>query len=212
MVNNTPPLQFADYSYTYVPGADLTGDVLLLLHGTGGDENDLVRLGQDLLPDAHIISPRGNVTEHGANRFFKRLADGVFDFDDVAYRAKQLSEFLSGVIAYHDITPTRITVLGYSNGANIAAAIMILHPGDINDAVLLRSLYPLQDLPVRDLSTKRILMLNGTYDTIIPHDRTAALATYLTASDAQLDYRLLSADHRLTGDDIDIVREWIQPK
>jgi phospholipase/carboxylesterase len=209
MVNITPPLQLADYTYTYLPGAEITSDVLLLLHGTGGDENDLVQLGRDMSPDAHIISPRGNVVQHGANRFFNRYDNGEFDYDDVAYRAAQLSTFLADAIIKHGITPTRVTILGYSNGANIAAAMILLRPDGIDDVVLLRSLYPLQDLPIQDLSTKRILMLNGTHDTIIPHDQTAKLASYLTASGAQLDFRLLPADHRLTNDDITIVRDWM---
>lgn len=197
------------YTYVYSPGAAGNTQVLLLLHGSGSTEYDLLDLGRTLAPDAHIISPRGNVSEMGMNRFFRRFEDGSFDYEDVVRRADRLSDFISTALKQHGLAAAQVTLLGYSNGANIGAAVMILHPDSLDSAILLRGLYPLQNADVQRLDGKNILMLNGSHDTIIPAERTEILVKYLQDAGAQLDYRILNADHRLTHEDMGMMATWM---
>src|SRR5262245_58410879 len=127
--------------HTFLPAK--SGDaVLLMLHGTGGDENDLVPLGRALRPDAAILSPRGNVLEHGMPRFFRRLAEGVFDQEDLARRTDDLAQFVESAAAQYGVDQDKITAVGFSNGANIAASMLLRRPGTIRAAMLLSPMVP----------------------------------------------------------------------
>jgi phospholipase/carboxylesterase len=174
---------------------------LLLLHGTGGDENDLMSLGKMLSPDAALLSPRGKVLESGMPRFFRRLAEGVFDEADVKARAHELQ----AREAYGLDAPVAV---GFSNGANIAAAVLMLRPEALAGAVLLRAMVPLSEMPKADLSGKRILMLSGAMDPIIPADNAARLAASLSASGAEVRHETLPVGHGLSQADLSLAKNW----
>lgn len=175
---------------------------LLLLHGTGGNEHDLVPLGRTLAPDAVLISPRGKVLERGAPRFFRRFAEGMFDEADVVARAAELAAWAKVAAARH-APGLPLVAFGFSNGANIAAAMLLLHPEVLDEAVLLRAMPPLSAPPVPDLSGRRVLMLNGLADPIATPEIAERLAGQLRASGAALTARMLPAGHGLTQADLD---------
>ncbi|MBO0755037.1 MAG: alpha/beta hydrolase [Bradyrhizobiaceae bacterium] len=178
---------------------------LLLLHGTGGDENDLVRLGQAVAPGAALLSPRGQVLEHGMPRFFRRLAEGVFDEADVRRRAHDLADFIDDACARYRIAAP--IALGYSNGANIAAALLLLRPEVLADAILLRAMTPLASAQPLDLAGKRVLMLSGAQDPIVPAPSAARLADLLRRGGAAVDHRVLPVGHALSNMDIKLASQ-----
>lgn len=143
------------------PNASTT---LLLLHGTGGDENDLVPLGNSLLPGAAILSPRGAVSERGAPRFFKRLAEGVFDLEDLALRTQQMIRFVNGAVANYDLDASRLIAVGFSNGANIAASVMLTGPAIFSHAILFRAMMPLEPAHPAKLGGTPVLLSSGEWE------------------------------------------------
>lgn len=179
---------------------------VLLLHGTGGDETDLVPLGEAAAPGAALLSPRGQVLERGAPRFFRRLAEGVFDEDDVHRRAGDLACFIADAREAYGIGAP--LALGYSNGANIAAAVLLLHPEALAGAALLRPMAVLRDPPRADLAGKPVLMLSGAADPIAGPDSVAALQRALRASGAAVESESLLAGHGLTRDDLAAATAW----
>ncbi|KHJ54098.1 hydrolase [Aureimonas altamirensis] len=188
------------FIHRYSPGQDQARRPLLLLHGTGGNEEDLIDLGQTVSPGSALLSPRGKVNENGMPRFFRRLAEGVFDEEDVKFRANELADFVAeSRLAYGLDTPM---AFGFSNGANIAAALLLLRPEALAGAVLLRAMVPLREMPSPDLSGKRILMLSGAMDPIVPAANAAMLAEHLKACGADVTYRNLPASHGLTQADL----------
>ncbi|EWY37830.1 hydrolase [Skermanella stibiiresistens SB22] len=180
---------------------------ILLLHGTGGDENDLLPLGGMLAPGSALLSPRGKVLEGGMPRFFRRLAEGVFDEADVRRRAAELADFIQEARDAHGLAAP--IAVGFSNGANIAAALLVLRPEVLAGAVLLRAMVPLADTPSGDLSGKPVLMLSGSMDPIIPADNAARLAAQLTAAGAEVDHKILPTGHGLSQADVTIARNWL---
>ena len=197
------PLSF---TYRYEPSARADAPTLLLLHGTGGNEDDLLPLGRMIAPGAALLSPRGKVLENGMPRFFRRLAEGVFDEDDVRRRAYELADFIAAAREHHGL-PQPIAV-GYSNGANIAAAVLLLRPEALDGAVLLRPMMPLA-APAADLGGKPVLLLSGAMDPIAAADSTAPLVSALGAAGAQVQHRELAAGHEVSQADITIARNWL---
>jgi phospholipase/carboxylesterase len=195
------------FTHRYEPSARVGAPTLLLLHGTGGNENDLLPLGRMVAPGAALLSPRGKVLENGMPRFFRRLAEGVFDEEDVRRRANELADFLTEARGRYDL-PAPIAV-GYSNGANIAAAVLLLRPEALAGAVLLRPMMPLRAAPVADLRGKSVLMLSGVMDPIASADGTARLAAALGATGAEVLRRDLPAGHELSQADIAAARGWL---
>jgi predicted esterase/catechol 2,3-dioxygenase-like lactoylglutathione lyase family enzyme len=185
------------------------GRTFVTLHGTGGSENDLIGLAGRLAPDAAVLSPRGQVNENGQARFFKRLAPNRFDEADIVQRARELSVFLSESVARHGRDRKQLSALGYSNGANMAAAILLLHPETFSAAVLLRPMLPLQDPRPIDLKGKPILILKGRYDELIPAESTRRLAHLLGQAGAQVTMVEIDAGHELIGQDFEAVRSWL---
>ena len=179
---------------------------LLLLHGTGGDENDLVPLGRTVAPGAALLSPRGQVLEHGMPRFFRRLAEGVFDEDDVRRRAVELADFVADACARYGLAAP--VALGYSNGANIAAAVLLLRPQALSGAMLLRAMVPLREPPRADLAGKPVLIVSGAQDPIAPPENAARLADVLRQSGAAVEHRVLRAGHPLSNADVALARDW----
>ena len=180
---------------------------LLLLHGTGGDETDLLDLGRALAPGAALLSPRGKVLENGMPRFFRRLAEGVFDESDVARRAGELAAFVAEARGAYGLSPP--VAIGFSNGANIAAALLLVHPEALAGAVLLRAMTPLAEPPAADLAGRPVLLVSGAMDPIVPAADAARLAERLAASGAEVEHRVVPAGHGLSRTDFDVARAWI---
>src|SRR5436309_11094103 len=199
------------YIHHFVPSpADQPSRVLLLLHGTGGDENDMIPLGRDLDPTAALLSPRGNVLENGMPRFFRRLAEGVFDEEDVIRRASELADFVGAAAARYEFNPKRVIAVGYSNGANIAAAILLLRPEALAGAVLFRAMVPLVPPVLPELTHAPVLLSSGQEDPIVPVENAERLVTMLREAGADVTLRFESSGHLLVSGDIEAAREWLK--
>ncbi|RHZ94507.1 alpha/beta hydrolase [Cereibacter sphaeroides] len=195
------------HRHLFVPATDPGRPPLLLLHGTGGDESDLVPLGRAVAPGAALLSPRGAVLEQGRPRFFRRLAEGVFDEADVERRAHDLADFVVQAQARYGLAAP--VALGFSNGANVAAALLWLRPEVLAGAVLLRPMVPLARPPSGRLEGRPVLILSGSADPIVPAENAARLAERLTEAGAALTRRTLPAGHGLTQRDLDLTTEWL---
>jgi phospholipase/carboxylesterase len=195
------------FVHRFFPGESDT--TLLLLHGTGGNENDLMPLGRELAPEAAILSPRGKVSEYGAARFFRRLAEGVFDHEDLVFRTHELAGFVEGAAQEYGLDPTRLVGVGYSNGANIAASLMLLHPGLLRAAVLFRAMVPFEPEVVPGLSDMPVFLAAGRMDRMIPPQNTERLAEILREAGADLDLRWRNTGHALTYEEVEEAKEWL---
>lgn len=200
----TPDLSFI---HRFVPASGSGRPPLLLLHGTGGDENDLLPLGQMVAPGAALLSPRGQVLEGGAPRFFRRLAEGVFDEEDVVRRAADLAAFVAAAREKYGLAAP--VALGFSNGANIAAAMLLLHPQALAGAMLLRPMVPLTDTPRPRLDGKPVLLVSGAQDPIVPAANAEHLARMLEAAGAHVEQRVLPGGHGLSQADVTVARTWL---
>jgi phospholipase/carboxylesterase len=197
------------YIHHFEPATKPGAAPLLLLHGTGGNEHDLLPLGRQVSPGAALLSPRGDVSENGMPRFFRRFAEGVFDLDDVARRTHALADFLDQAAKQYGFTPGSLTALGYSNGANIAASLFLLRPDSIAHAILLRPMVVLEPASLPNLQGKRVLVLSGRNDPIVPADHPARLAAQLRGAGAQVTLRTSDSGHGLTPGDFAAAREFI---
>lgn len=196
-----------DFIHRFEPARDAGSPPLLLLHGTGGDENDLLGLGKMISPGSALLSPPGRVLEHGMPRFFRRLAEGVFDETDVRRRALELGEFVAEARKQYGIAAP--VAVGFSNGANIAAALLLLKPDVLSGAILLRAMVPLSDPPGARLDGKPVLLLSGQADPIVPASNSARLAALLSQAGASVSHNILPAGHQLSQADVTLARNWI---
>jgi phospholipase/carboxylesterase len=201
------PLSFI---HRFVPGN--SGRTLLLLHGTGGNENDLLSLGRELDREAALLSPRGKVLENGAPRFFRRLAEGVFDEEDLVRRAHELADFVEAAAAHCSLDPRRIVAVGYSNGANIASAILLLRPGVLCGAALLRAMVPLRPEHLPQLNGAPVLVASGNYDPIVPEENARELVALLRRAGADVTVFSEDAGHNLTNETLATTRRWLAEK
>ena len=176
---------------------------LVLFHGTGGTENDLIPVGQDLLPGARLVSPRGKVNEHGMHRWFRRFAEGLFDEDDIRRQASDLADFLRAKKTGPMIG------LGYSNGANIGASLMLLHPDVLDGLVMWRGMNPIAPKDDLNLANKKILMINGTSDPMAPTHSVGVIRSTFAVSGATLEAVDLPGGHGLTQSDFLRTKEWL---
>jgi phospholipase/carboxylesterase len=197
-----------DFIHEFVPGS--SARTLLLLHGTGGNERDLIPLGRELDPNASLLSPRGKVLENGMPRFFRRLAEGVFDLDDLKKRTHELSDFVIAAADRYKIDMHHIIAVGYSNGANIAASILLLRPETLAAAILFRAMVPLIPETQPNLSSVRVWIGAGSLDPIVPASETKQLAELLRSAGADVTIRFFNGGHGLTPDDVDGAREWLR--
>jgi phospholipase/carboxylesterase len=195
------------FIHRFEPGRDRAAPPLLLLHGTGGDESDLIELGRMVSPGSALLSPRGKVLEQGMPRFFRRLAEGVFDENDVRRRAGELADFVDAARARYGIE--KPIALGYSNGANIAAAVMLLRPKTLAGGILLRPMVPLQEPPRPDLAGMPVLIASGARDPIAPVAEGSRLAAMLSSVGAVVDRRITPSGHELSQADASLARDWL---
>ncbi len=205
-------MERADLGFThrFVPAsAAASASTLLLLHGTGGDENDLLPLGQMLDPAANLLSPRGKVLENGMPRFFRRLAEGVFDVPDLIRRADELAAFVSSASAAYGFDPQRVTAAGFSNGANIAAALLLLHPVVLRAAILFHPMVPLVPERLPDLTGTRVFLGAGRQDTIAPPAETENLASLLRQAGADITVHWQGGGHGLSREEALAASHWL---
>ena len=186
-----------------------TSLTLLLLHGTGGDEADLVPLGRHLAPGANLLSPRGKVLEHGLPRFFRRLAMGVFDEEDLKHRTHELGRFVADAAALYEFDRQAVVAVGYSNGANIAASLLLLEPSVVRAAALMHAMVPFQPEMLPDLARTSVLLTGGADDPMIPVAQTEALARLLGAAGAEVELRLFPGGHQVSAAEVELVRDWL---
>ena len=189
------------FAHRFIPGAP--DRPVLLLHGTGGDENDLLPLGEMLLPGAARLSPRGKVLENGMPRFFRRLAEGVFDLDDLRARTHELADFVEAADGAYGLGRRRPIAVGFSNGANIAAAMLLLRPAALGGALLIRPMVPLVPDPLPDLRGVPVQINAGHVDPLVPGPQSEALAKLLGDAGAAVDLRWIPGGHALTREDIE---------
>ena len=182
----------------------------LLLHGTGGNEQDLIPLAYELDKGAAILSPRGKVLENGiAPRFFRRLAEGVFDLEDLKFRTNELADFVNYASKTYDFDLQHVIAVGYSNGANIAASMLLLRPEILSSAILFRAMVPLVPQTLPDLSDKRIFMSSGLYDPIVSRQEADRLFDLFKKVGANISVSWQESGHELTMDEIRKAREWL---
>jgi phospholipase/carboxylesterase len=195
------------FVHRYEPGQGAL--TLLLLHGTGADENDLVPLGRAVATDAGLLSPRGQVLENGMPRFFRRLAMGVFDVEDLKRRTGDLARFVEASAAHYAFDLARTVVVGYSNGANIGASLLLSEPGLVRSAALLHAMVPFRPESPPDLAGTNVLITGGRSDPMIPLAQTEELAAMLRAGGANVELELAPGGHELTTSEMQKVRDWI---
>lgn len=197
----------AGFAHRWMEGEN--GHTLLLLHGTGGDEHDLLGLGRAIDPQANLLSPRGKTLENGMPRFFRRLAEGVFDLKDLEFRTQELAEWIAAALEEYEVDPARLTAIGYSNGANIAASLLVSGKAAFSRAILMRAMVPFEPPALPDLRDKRILMLSGTRDPIIEPANSQRLADLLQQAGAQITLRWSETGHGLEQREISGARDWL---
>jgi predicted esterase len=198
------------FIHRYVPAEQATTrDTLLVLHGTGGNENDLIGVGQAVSPGAAILSPRGNVLENGAPRFFRRLAEGVFDPREVRSRAEELVGFIRGAITKYNLDAARIFALGYSNGANVASTVMFLEPGLLRSTVLLRPMLVYEPDELPDLKGASALISAGRMDPIVPAPSVEKLDALLRSSGCDVTLNWQLAAHNLLPSEVREAAKWL---
>jgi phospholipase/carboxylesterase len=196
-----------DFLHEFVPGN--SSRTLLLLHGTGGNERDLIPLGRELDPSASLLSPRGKILENGMPRFFRRLAEGVFDLEDLRTRTNELADFVASAVRHYKLAAAEIVGVGYSNGANIAASMLLLRPEILHAAILFRAMVPLVPENLPDLSSVRVWIGAGGQDPIIPTSEAQRLVELLRRAGANVTIRFFNAGHGLTNSEMEIAREWL---
>jgi predicted esterase len=206
----TTTTEGAQFIHQFIPTNDPAGaPTLLLLHGTGGDEHDLLGLGRALDGGASLLSPRGKVLEGGMPRFFRRLAAGVFDLDDLTRRTHELADFVADAAGRYGFDPQRIIAVGFSNGANIAASLLLLRPETLTAAALFRPMVPLVPETLPDLSRVPVFIGAGRQDPIVPTTETERLAALLQQANAPVTLHWEAGGHGLTQGDLTAAQEWL---
>lgn len=195
------------FIHNYVPATDRTRKPLLLLHGTGGGENDLIPFGERLAPGAALLSPRGKVAEQGAARFFRRLAEGVFDMADLKARTLELADFIERARNTYGLD--KPIAFGFSNGANVAASILLTRPDALAGAVLLRAMTPFEPEALPDLNGVPVLMLSGAADPLVQPGNRDRLAEIFQSAGAALTHEIVPAGHNLSPRDIVAAERWL---
>ena len=197
------------FIHRFAPARKEGQPVLLLLHGTGGDESDLLPLGVTLAPEAALLSPRGRVMENGMPRFFRRIAEGVFDLEDLRARTHELADFVKNSSEIYGFDPDEVIAVGYSNGANIAASLLLLRPGVLAGAILFHPMVPLEPATPPDLSGVSVLVSAGRSDPLVPPAETDRLADLLRQFGADVETFWQSSGHSITQDEVAAAKTWL---
>ena len=196
------------FVHRFVPAQTADAPTLLLLHGTGGNENDLLPVGGMLDERAALLSPRGKVLEHGMPRFFRRLAEGVFDHEDLMRRTHELAGFVERSVDEYDIDQRRLFAVGFSNGANIAASLLLAYPRLLAGAVLLRAMVPFEPDSAPDLSGIPVYLAAGRSDQMVPPENTERLAQVLREAGADVTLDWQPGGHGIGPDEIQAAQNW----
>ena len=194
--------------HIFLKGKDLNRPTLLLLHGTGGSERDLLSVAERIDKDASVLSVRGNVSENGMARFFRRLEEGVFDEEDLIFRTKELNRFLDEAALEHDFNRNNIVAIGYSNGANIAANLLFHYQNALKGAILHHPMVPIRGIELPDLSGKDVFIGAGTNDPICSPEESLELQLLLEKANAKVKLHWEDRGHQLTKEEIEAAREW----
>lgn len=200
------------FIHRFVPATGESAPTLLLLHGTGGDETDLLPVGRMLNEKAAFLSPRGKVLEHGMPRFFRRLAEGVFDKEDLRNRTRELAEFAEASVNEYGIDPKRLFAVGFSNGANIAASLLLTYPQLLAGAILLRAMTPFEPEATPDLSGKPVYLAAGRSDQMVPAENTERLAGLLQEAGADVTLDWQPGGHGIGPAEIQAARDWLSTR
>lgn len=196
--------------HIFKEGTNPDKPVLLLLHGTGGDENGLIPLADIVDPEASFLSVRGNVLENGMPRFFRRLAEGVFDEEDLIFRTKELNEFLDHASNEYKFNRQNIMAIGYSNGANIAASLLFHYKDGLKGAILHHPMVPRRGIELPDLRDKNVYIAAGTNDPICPQQESVELQQLLEAAGATVDVHWENHGHQLTMNEVQAAKQWYE--
>ena len=199
-----------DFIHRLIPATSPGLPALLLLHGTGGNEDDLLDIGASLVPGAALLSPRGKVLENGMPRFFRRLAEGIFDLDDLRRRTDELAAFIEAASGVYGLDASRVISVGYSNGANIAASLLLLKPKVLSAAILLHAMVPLVPDPLPDLQGTPVFLSAGRLDTMIPPRESERLAKLLESAGARVTLAWQQGGHGLVPAELESARAWLQ--
>jgi phospholipase/carboxylesterase/glyoxalase family protein len=200
------------FVHVHQPPAGAGRPILLLLHGTGGNEEDLLPLARMLDPEAGVLSPRGKVLERGMPRFFRRLAEGVFDLEDLKFRTSELAAFVSAAADRYGFDRSHVIAAGFSNGANIAASLLLLHPGVLRAAVLFSPMVPLEPAVEPQLAGVDVFIGAGRSDPIVDPSNTQRLADMLRAVGADVTLHWKPGGHELSRPDVEAARSWYQTR
>ncbi len=195
------------FLHRWVPGT--SAETLLLLHGTGGNEEDLLPLGQALLPGANRLSPRGRVLEGRMPRFFRRLAEGVFDLESLRSETDALGRFITAAATERGFDPARVTAVGFSNGANIAASLLLRQPGLLRRAVLFRAMVPFEPDSSAVVPGVRAWLGAGRQDPIVPPENTERLGRLLQAVGVDVTLHWENVGHQLAGPEVEAAARWL---
>ena len=199
-----------EFEHRFVPGeGPFAGVTLLLLHGTGGDGDSLLQLGYTLAPGASLLSPAGRVKEGDSRRFFRRLAAGVFDLEDLAFRTRELGAFIDAAAQVYGVDRHRVVAVGYSNGANIAGSLLLSQTASLAGAILYRPMVPFVPAVVPLLSGVPVLICAGARDQVIAEGEADRLAGLFRAADADVKLNIAQAGHELVMSDVVLGRDWL---
>ncbi|GAE34286.1 alpha/beta hydrolase [Halalkalibacter akibai] len=194
--------------HVYFEGKKKGAPTLVLLHGTGGNEHDLLSLAEMIAPDAAVLSVRGNVLENGMPRFFRRLAEGVFDEQDLLFRTKELTEFISEKAKEYQFDRNKVVAIGYSNGANIAASMMYHHEQSLNGAILFHAMVPRRGVNIPDLTNTKVFIGAGKQDPLIPLNETKELIEDLKKANASVTEYWVNGGHQLVREEVEEAKKW----
>jgi len=197
------------FVHVFIPLEKPKSPTLLMLHGTGGDERDLLPLGRELWPGAALLGVRGKVLENGMPRFFRRFGEGVFDIEDLKYRTEELAQFIDAASERYEFSKTRLIAVGYSNGANMAASLILLHPHYLAAAVLFRAMVPFVPDLIRDFSHLSVFVGAGRLDPIVPSEQVEELASIFESGGADVTISWRQRGHELAEDDVRAAKTWL---
>jgi phospholipase/carboxylesterase len=200
------------FTHRFIPGDDGARVTLLLLHGTGATEDDLLPLGRELSPGAHLLSPRGKVLENGMPRFFRRLRPGVYDVEDLMVRTHELAGFVREASSAYGLDSGNIWGVGFSNGANIAASMLLLHPAALRGAILFKPMLPVELEVTPQLEGKPVFIAAGRFDQLVDAGETEKLVDLFRRADADVATHWKDGGHELTADEVDAARVWLSER